>query len=166
MTRESSLWTCFREALPSDCHAVRVENQVELGTPDVNLCMPEGERSSPSEQCTGCNDAFCAGCGYWQEPVKLSSWDGWIELKVQDPPKRKTTMFRCEHFTTEQRQWAVDRIRAGGKAYLLIQVNDEYLWLRGDVAAVWVGYCTFSELRIKCEWHGRSLSRLVEFLRG
>ena len=133
MTLESSLWVAFRQALPADCHAVRIENVVEVGTPDVNICL---------------------------------TVDYWIELKVQEAPKRRKTKFKIEHFTMEQRQWLVDRCRAGGNAFLLVQVGFIYLWLRGDVAAVWVGSCTFTELLDKCTWHGPALSGLVEFLEG
>ena len=173
MTKESSLWTCFQAALPSDAHAVRVENGVELGTPDVNLCLP------PCRIPTGADGTFTV------DGVN-SGWDGWIELKVQLPPKKDKTFFRCEHFTMEQRQWAVDRTRAGGNAYLLLQVDravetsvkdignphqpvstgPKYLWLRGDVAAVWVGQCTLAELVEKCEWSGDSLAGLIDYLRS
>ena len=133
MTLESSLWVAFRQALPGDCHAVRVENCVEVGTPDVNFCL---------------------------------AVDYWVELKVQDAPKRRKTKFKIEHFTMEQRQWLVDRCRSGGNAFLLVQVGVVYLWLRGDIAAVWVGHCTLTELLGKCTWHGPSLLGLVEFLEG
>ena len=139
MTRESSLWATFKGVLPVDAHAVRVENSVEVGTPDVNLCIQYAE-----PPCTG--------------------QDFWIELKVQDPPKRKTTKFRCEHFTMEQRQWLAKRIQAGGKAYLLMQASNQYLFIRGDIAAVWVDHCTLAELLEKCEWTGLHLAELVEYL--
>lgn len=37
-TPESKLWNRFREALPHFCHAERIENSLERGTPDVHLC--------------------------------------------------------------------------------------------------------------------------------
>ena len=161
MTRESSLWATFKGVLPVDAHAVRVENSVEVGTPDVNLCLPP---------------APVAG---WASYNERPPWDGWIELKVQEAPKRKTTKFRCEHFTMEQRQWLVDRTRAGGNAYMLLQVPQNtpaqeannrgpvYLWLRGDIAAVWIGECTFTELVEKAAWSGDSLDELVrEYFHG
>lgn len=112
---------------------MRIENNVELGTPDVNFCL---------------------------------TVDYWVELKVQEAPKRAKTKFRIENFTMEQRQWLVDRCRAGGNAFVLVQVGFVYVWLRGDVAAVWIGSCTFTELLGKCTWHGSSLAALVEFLEG
>ena len=133
MTRENSLWVSFRQALPAGCHAVRVENVVETGTPDVNICL---------------------------------TLDYWVELKVQEAPKRATTKFRIDHFTDEQRLWLVDRCRAGGNAFLLVQVGFVYLWIRGDIAAVWIGHCTLTELLAKCTWHGPALSGLVKFLEG
>lgn len=145
MTRESNLWTLFKEAMPSSWHAVRIENCVEIGTPDVNLCVPYGQEE-------GCGDGAGTGRGYW------------IELKVQEAPKRAKTLFKCEHFTMEQRQWLVDRCRAGGRAYLLLQAGSSYLWIRGDIAAVWLGGCTLTELVDKSEWHGGSLGGLVEYL--
>lgn len=39
MGSESALWTCLRGKLPSQAHAVRVENTVQVGTPDVNFCL-------------------------------------------------------------------------------------------------------------------------------
>lgn len=160
MTFESSLWLALKEALPLTAHAVRVENSVELGTPDVNLCVP------------GCQ--FTRQYGEWWLEVSTTGWGGWVELKVQEAPVRKTTVFKCEHFTMEQRQWLVSRCRAGGRAYLLLQVKQEgkqslpgsgkYLWIRGDVAAVWVGQCTLTELLERCEWVGDSLVLLVEYL--
>lgn len=171
MTRESSLWTALRSVLPAGCHAVRVENSVGLGTPDVSLCMPEVEHSPKAPECAECQDVFCAGCGYYIEPGMLSGWDGWIELKVQEKPKREKTTFRCEHFTDEQRTWLVDRCRSGGHAYMLLQVTgcdsgSRYLFIRGDIAAVWIGFCTFTELLTKAEWVGENLTELVGHLRG
>ena len=167
MTKESSLWTCFQAALPGDAHVERIENRVGLGTPDVNLCLPGGERLSSPEECIGCDESYCSWCGYHEDELKVSSgWDGWIELKVQEPPKRKSTKFKIEHFTMEQRQWLVSRHRAGGLAYALIQAGNRYLFLRGDVAAVWVGQCTLAELVEKCEWSGGRLEGLVDYLRS
>lgn len=137
--RESSLWRAFKTSLPVQAHGVRIENSVDAGTPDVNVCLP--------------------------------GWSGWVELKVQEVPVRKTTKFKCPHFTHDQRMWLNDRTRAGGKAYLLIRAEHrnkviEYVFLRGDVAAVWVGACTLDELREKSAWTGSQLSTLVDYMRG
>ncbi len=137
---------------------MRIENSTELGTPDVNLRMPDVQERSA----LGSKGLMRAG------------WDGWIELKVQVAPKRNSTIFRCEHFTYEQRQWLVSRCRTGGNAFLLLQVEQSgkeslpgsgrYFWIRGDIAAVWVGQCTLAALLAKCDWAGGDLCSLVEYL--
>lgn len=71
----------------------------------------------------------------------------WVELKQADPPKKETSILQVRHFTTEQRRWLVQRIAAGGNAYVLIQVGREYLVLRGDVAALHLGLVPLTKLR-------------------
>ena len=170
MTRESSLWTCFRDALPSDAHKVRVENGVEVGTPDVNLCIAPRQALLTAQDVWEYGEPCSMGAEGEQFREASSGWDGWVELKVQDPPVRVGTMFRIDHFTTEQRQWLADRTRAGGLAYTLVQIGksrwtrSKYLWIRGDIAAVWIDHCTLTDLLLKCDWHGESLNKLVEYL--
>ena len=41
MSTESGLWSLIRRSHPEG-HWVRVENRVELGTPDVNFCLSDG----------------------------------------------------------------------------------------------------------------------------
>ncbi len=164
MTLESSLWANFRAALPVSAHAVRIENSVELGTPDVDLCLA-ARRGLYSVVDVVLYGLSCVpGREYEQYRDSFTGWEGWVELKVQVAPKRKSTTFRCDHFTMEQRQWLVRRTRAGGNAYLLMQVDQGYLWLRGDIAAIWIGSCTLDELKAKCDWCGDSLIKLVEWL--
>ena len=147
-----------------DSHVLRVENSVELGTPDVNLCV--------KPRCAMLNAAEvqehglrCEAGHEWRQYRESSNgWSGWIELKVQEPPKRRGTTFRCSHFTMEQRQWLVKRVQAGGKAYMLLQAGRRYLFIRGDIAAVWIGECTLTELVEKSDWTGDSLLDLVEHL--
>jgi hypothetical protein len=74
--------------------------------------------------------------------------DGWIELKwVRDVPKRKTTPLRIEHYTPEQRVWALRRIAAGGKVFLLLKAKDEWFLFDGGVAAQYLNKSTLEELR-------------------
>ena len=137
---------------------------MELGTPDVNLCLP-WQRALLNADDVREHGQICEVGHEWRQYREAShGWDGWIELKVQEAPKRKTTMFRIEHFTMEQRQWLVKRTQTGGKAYMLLQTGQQYLFIRGDVAAVWVGHCTLTDLIDKSEWHGHSLLKLVEHL--
>lgn len=50
-----------------------------------------------------------------------------IELKVADRPKRRTTRITTQSpIKTTQIEWLEDRRRAGGNAWLLIQVGDHH----------------------------------------
>lgn len=75
---------------------------------------------------------------------------GWLELKrIDDWPKRETTTVRCEHFKPEQKIFLQDHCELGGRAYLLLLIDktQEWLLLRGDVAARILGRCTQQQLR-------------------
>lgn len=57
----------------------------------------------------------------------LMKHSGWIELKhLQAWPKRATTPLVVEHFTSAQADWLDEWSRAGGDAWLLLQVGREY----------------------------------------
>jgi hypothetical protein len=77
---------------------------VEEGTPDANLCAP--------------------GLG-----------ELWLELKAVDHfPKGLDTPVRVPHFTPQQRAWLAERVRAGGHAAVLLQVERWYVLLGGAYA--------------------------------
>ena len=104
---ESSLWKYLRKNMQGYGHWIRVENAVELGTPDVNGC-----------------------CQYQGKSI-----DVWIELKAIDEwPKRATTRVKLKRFTDEQKQWLIDRRKAGGKAFLFIRVGREYFLFKPGIA--------------------------------
>lgn len=90
-TKESSLWTWLRDGAPADCVLERVENSVDVGTPDTFGC--------------------------WQDVAFV------IELKSVPRPARAPIF--CE-LKPEQasflRRWA----RAGGRAYVLVQVGQAH----------------------------------------
>lgn len=73
---------------------------------------------------------------------------GWIELKyLRSWPKRPETRVRIEHYTKEQRSWAVQRTQAGGRVFLLLKVGEnEWLLLHGAVAARSVGQVNRADL--------------------
>jgi len=53
---------------------------------------------------------------------------GVIELKQREAwPVRPGTLVRLRHYTKEQRDDLKDRFQAGGRAFLLLQVAEEYL---------------------------------------
>lgn len=76
--------------------------------------------------------------------------DVWIELKQQDKwPVKPETPLKLDHdYTPQQRLFAEKRITRGGKVYLLLQVDRDYLLLRGfPEAAELIGEATQAELK-------------------
>jgi hypothetical protein len=77
----------------------------------------------------------------------LNYVEGFVELKIVEKwPERATTILRLPHFTPQQRVWLTRRVRAGGRAFLLLRVGSEWLLFRGDRAAEIVGRGTRVEL--------------------
>jgi len=65
---------------------------------------------------------------------------GWIELKYMPRWPVKGGPLRIDHYTKEQRDWAIQRKRAGGKVFLLLKVGrNEWLLFDGVVAALSIG---------------------------
>lgn len=87
--------------------------------------------------------------------------EGWIELKHKDEwPKRATSVVRLPHFTPQQRLRLRRRWHLGGNAYLLLQVEQDWLLFDGGTAAVHVGRCDRSTLEsiAKARWHSPNLA--------
>jgi hypothetical protein len=63
--------------------------------------------------------------------------EGWIELKQVD--KWTAGVLRIPHFTPQQRVWLKRRWRRGGEAYLLLQVERDWLVFDGATASEIVG---------------------------
>lgn len=124
MTKESNLWAVVKEVL-NHGHVIRVENDVETGTPDVHGCI--------------------SGVSFW------------IELKVAELPKQSATNISVPHFTQEQRTWLFNHCRAGGNAWLLLQVGGAYFLLNGVTAAVLVGKADYQQLTEAACWYGHTL---------
>lgn len=77
---------------------------------------------------------------------------GWVELKyVPTWPKRVGTALAVPHFTPIQRAWLRRRIRRGGKAWLLLRVDRDWMLFRGDVAADILGQSSKDELLVQAE---------------
>lgn len=64
--------------------------------------------------------------------------EGWIELKQLPAwPKREDTVVDVPHYTPHQRLWARQRLSAGGRVYVLLEVVrpvPTYLLLGGEYA--------------------------------
>lgn len=75
---------------------------------------------------------------------------GWLELKqVEDWPVRGGPL-RLPHYTQEQRLWALRRMKAGGRCYLLLRVNRDWMLFDGATAAQHLGHRTRDELLSFC----------------
>lgn len=73
---------------------------------------------------------------------------GWIELKkTKEWPADPEGAVRLDHdLSKEQRIWLRRRIFKGGKAWVLIQIDQDFLLLHGLVAAQLIGKATRTEL--------------------
>jgi len=94
--------------------------------------------------------------------------EGWIELKsLEEWPKREDTPLRVDHYTPQQKVWAVRRRRAHGRCHLLLKVGQDWLLLDGAVAARELGKVTKERLMELAEekWVGAPGEELLECLR-
>jgi len=97
--------------------------------------------------------------------------DGWLELKsIEGWPRDPLKPLVVEHFTPTQRIWLARRDAAGGRAYLLLKVNHDWLLLRaGHATEVLFNGATRGALfDVACRaWpNGLVDAELLEFLRG
>ena len=66
--------------------------------------------------------------------------EGWVELKwLPRWPKGVGEPVRVKHFTPQQRVWLRRRWRRGGRAYVLLQVAQDWLLFDGATAADHLG---------------------------
>ena len=105
---EGALWATARGWLRPFGKLERIENAIGMGLPDVTFAL-----RSPSKR-TG---------------------SGWIELKHRvDWPYRGHTPLYLPHFTKHQADWLRDWHGAGGRAYLLMQIERDYILLNAPDA--------------------------------
>lgn len=69
--------------------------------------------------------------------------EGFIELKqIKEWPKRPETVVAIEHYTSQQRIWARQRIAAGGRVWLMLEVvrpRPTYLVFSSDWSRIHLG---------------------------
>lgn len=137
MASEDALWRCLHR---------------KLSGPGRHLVRIENE--------VGCGDPDVNYC--------LHGSEGWIELKhLRRWPVRASTVVRLPHFTQQQRGWLRARSEAGGRVFLLLQVEREYLLFDGRRAQA-VGYLVREQLYEACcgRWRGSlDALELIELLR-
>lgn len=73
--------------------------------------------------------------------------DGWIELKwLRRWPKNPDTVVALDHFTIQQRRWLNRRFNLSYNAWLILQVQREWMLFTGRDAADYVGNMSRSGL--------------------
>ena len=90
--------------------------------------------------------------------------EGWIELKKAEKwPVQSKSVLRLPHFTQQQRVWLRRRWNAGGNAYVLLQVKNEFLLFFGHDAAEWLGRGTRQQLRDAAfrKWCGNEMDKEI-----
>lgn len=99
----ANLWRAVRRVIGPYGRLVRVENGVELGTPDVAYCIR------------------------W--PVSASAVEGWLELKYHESWPVRSPRLVLEDLTVDQVLWHEAHARAGGRVSTLVRVGNDALFL-------------------------------------
>lgn len=97
----------------------------------------------------------------------LSTSCGEIELKfIRKRPARSDSIVRCEHFNPKQREWVKRRNAAGGKTYVLLWMEGEWLLFTGPVGAKYLGHTVYEELKTYACWSSTETlpEGLIEYL--
>lgn len=76
----------------------------------------------------------------------LSGVDGWVELKVL-VRKTRTGKFRLTKLTPEQCAWLARRAAEGGRAFILVQLNQDLLLFPGTAGPALRAGVSWSHLR-------------------
>lgn len=75
---------------------------------------------------------------------------GWMELKWErEWPKRADTIVRCDHFTPQQKAFAVAHWRAGRNTTVLWTVEGQWMLFDGQTAAKIIGKVDRAELEAR-----------------
>lgn len=94
--------------------------------------------------------------------------EGWIELKwLRNWPKQEETIVTLDHYTQQQRVFAVKRRMRKGQCFFLLQCKREWLLLDGAIAAKVVNFSTRQQLIENCVkyWpQGINKEELIECL--
>lgn len=92
--------------------------------------------------------------------------NGFIELKyMKQWPKRSDTRVRIPHFSKAQKLWLYRHFEFGNRAFLLIQIEDDYLLFKGKESFLLEDYTKDQFLRY-ATWHSKELDRsILEVLR-
>lgn len=96
--------------------------------------------------------------------------EGWLELKwARNWPKRVDSPLVLDHWTPEQRIFFIERVNAGGKIHLLLQVQTQWFLLPPMWAVQHLGKATRQQIIEAAEksWlKGLVATDLLAHLRG
>ena len=91
---------------------------------------------------------------------------GWIECKWRRSwPSRADTIVEVDHYTPQQRNWAIARRKVGGNVWLLLQVRREWLLFEGIVATILIDKATREQLYNGCFSYWKSGLNVEQFVR-
>lgn len=138
MGKETSMKVTLRSALLGHCHFQSIEDKYTSGIPDVNLC--------------------------------IKGTDVWLELKqIGKFPVRSNTPLKTSlnHLTNDQMNWILKRVKHGGKAFVLLRIQQPRQWfLIAGKDARELKEWTQEDLISNCSAHWDSLNvdELIEAL--
>ena len=91
--------------------------------------------------------------------------DGWIELKhLHRWPASDMTTVRIMHFTAQQRVWLLRRWRAGGSAWMIVQVGMDWMLFDAETAALIIDRTCKPEMIDRARWHWHGLPDADELI--
>lgn len=126
---ESNMWKALKPLFEDNgLDAHRIENKIELGTPDVNYLH------------------------------------GWIELKYKSKWPARGGILALPHFTALQRRWLDRRHTAGGRAFVLLKVNKEWILFEGATGSKVLGHLRKEELLTHALICTTNKNKLLDYL--
>lgn len=115
-----------------------------------------------------CNHEDGVNLGVPDQSYGVDGVEGWVELKHEDKwPVRADTIARMKRYTDAQRFWILNRGKAGGRCFLLLQVGTDWL-LFGHMGAQLVGKVDRATLESIClmKWESICFDSLLVYLKG
>lgn len=126
---ESNMWKTLKPLFEDNgLDAHRIENKIELGTPDVNYLH------------------------------------GWIELKYKSKWPARGGILALPHFTALQRRWLDRRQKCGGRAFVLLKVNKEWILFEGATGSKVLGHLRKEELLTHALISTTNKNKLLDYL--
>ncbi len=131
--------------------------------------MAESKMRSNVVKVLRCFDAHPVENPAWPGTPDIECIPGWIECKWRRSwPVRATTVVEVDHYTIQQKRWAIERRKAGGSVWLLLQVRQEWLLFEGIAATLLIDKGTREQLYAGAKHYwpkGLDVESFVEVIR-